>query len=407
MDLSKFRERDRLLAGCATAMICVITLVGLCLTSDAAAFDFPFAITIADLNNDGLPDITVAVTNITGAPPHPGFVSVILQDSLRPGTFLPGEHYSAGTDPLAIAAGDLNGDGCLDLAVADSSSGKVSILMQDPSNPGEFLPQVRISVGGSPSGIEIADIDGDGRADIAVATVATLKILYQDTSGPPGYFLPPVTIPTGHGSWAVAIGDVNGDGVPDLVSVSGVVSVMLQDTDQRGTFLPASDFHADLQPTAIKIGDLNGDGLPDLVVANLGSPTAEASAYVSILLQNPANPGSFLRRANYKAGARTSDIAIGDLNKDGVPDLVAANNGRFNNTGSVSVLLQKPPRKGTELAFSRKNYAGKTGPSSIAIGDLNDDGYPDLAVADGKGATVLFQKPGLPGRFSLPVQVGE
>lgn len=372
-----------------------------------APFNLAFGVVIADLNNDGLPDIAVAVTLVAGAPPHPGFVSVILQNAIAPGTFLKGVRYATGTDPLAIASGDLNGDGLTDLVVADSTSASVSILMQDPSNPGTFLPKTRIVVGGSPSGVAIGDFDGDGRADIAVAAgSAGIKILFQDPSGPPGTFMKPFTVPLPRTSSAVAIGDVNGDGVPDLVSVSDFVSVVLQDAADRGTFLPPTNFRAGLQPSAVKIGDLNGDGLQDLAVANYGAASAPSTASVAVLLQDPVNPGSFLRRTIFLTGARTTDVGIADLNGDGRSDLVTANTGVLSTTGSVSVLLQKPPIAG-KLAFKRKNYPGRIGPWSVAIGDLNGDGKPDIAVADGNLATVRFQNPNVPGTFLRAVAVGQ
>ena len=380
------------------ALVC--TCRGAETTPDIAPFNLPFAIAVADLNNDGLPDIAVAITRVSGAPPHAGFASVILQNPQGPGTFMRAVHYETGSDPLALAVGDLNGDGRSDIAVADSTSGNVSILMQDGSNPGQFLPQTKIHVGGFPSGIAIADIDGDGRSDIAIAAGNPgIRILFQDPSGPSGTFLAPVTLPLRSGSGALAIGDLNGDGVPDLVSASGVVSVLLQDPANRGSFFPAMDFRAGSQPIVVKIADLNGDGLPDLAVGNLDS--------ASVLLQDSANPLSFLKSKKYKTGANTSDITVGDLNGDGRADLVTANSGSLGNfRGSVSVLLQKASRKG-KLTFSRKNYAGRTGPFSVAITDLNGDGRPDIAVADGSEATVLFQRPDRPGVFFAPVIVGK
>lgn len=364
-------------------------------------FNLPSSVATADLNNDGLLDIAVAVIFISGSPPHSGFVSVILQNPEAPGTFFRGAHYATGADPQALAVGDLNGDVNLDLAVANGSSKDISILMQDPSNPGQFLPQTRIHVGGYPSGIAIGDLDGDGRQDVAVATVASgISVLFQDPSAPPGSFLSPVAVSLRRAG-ALAIGDVNDDNVPDLVSVSdkGLVSVLLQDPEHRGTFPTGSDFRVRPQPIAVKIGDLNGDGLPDLAVANIGSPSNPNTANVSVLLQDPAHHGSFLRRIKYRTGARSTDVAIGDLNGDDRPDLITANSGRLGTTGSVSVLLQTPP-KGGKLAFSRKNYAGKRGPSSVAIGDLNGDGKPDIAVADGDSAAVLLQKKEVPVDFS-------
>jgi hypothetical protein len=173
---------------------------------------------------------------------------------------------------------------------------------------------------------------------------------------------------------------------------------LLQDPLNAGTFLPAISFAVGQQPIAVKIADLNGDGLADLAVANLGSPSDLTTASVSVLLQDLAHPGHFLPATNYHTGTASEDVAIGDLNGDGKPDLVVANSG-----GSVSVLLQDPARPGGFLPAV--NYPGK-GPSSVGIGDLNGDGLPDIAVADSTSATVMFQNPGAPGTFFAPVGLG-
>ena len=93
-------------------------------------------------------------------------------------------------------------------------------------------------------------------------------------------------------------------------------------------------------------------------------------------------------------------MAVGDLNGDGRPDIAVANYGLPATPGSVSVLLQDPANPGKFLAPSL--YPGITGPSFVAIGDLNGNGLNDLAIADG-GMVVRFQVVGQPGVFGAPV----
>jgi hypothetical protein len=95
-------------------------------------------------------------------------------------------------------------------------------------------------------------------------------------------------------------------------------------------------------------------------------------------------------------------VAVGDLNGDGKPDLVVASQGPAP-TGAVSVLLQSSTTAGT--FGTATSYAGFGNPLSVAIADLNGDGHPDIAVADGYTATVMLQNASSPGTFANPTQV--
>lgn len=374
-------------------------------------FTLQFSIAIGDVNGDGRPDLALADTFIAGPPPHPGHAAVILQDPGRPGSFFPALNFATGSDPVFITIGDLNGDGLPDLVVANSNSHNVSILLQDPNHPGSFLPAKNYATGRFPNSIAIGDLNGDGRPDLAIATSGpgAVSILIQGPSLP-GSFFPATTLLPGSTASSVAIGDLNSDGKLDIAVANagndgiGNVFVLMQDPASPGAFLPAASFKAGLQPISIAIGDLNGDGSPDLAVANLGSPSDGGTTSVSVILQNPLVPGNFLAATNYPTGFGSQSVAIGDLNGDGRLDLAVANAGSLGSTGSISVLLQDPANPGTYLTAT--NYPGRSQPLSVAIGDLNGDGKPDLAVADG-GASVLFQDQSRPGNFFNSVLVGQ
>jgi hypothetical protein len=373
----------------------------------------PNSIAVADVNGDGVPDLLVATTLDQGLINNPGFANVILGQTSAPGTYQTGVGYpTTGTDPSSIAVADLEGSGHLDLVIANFGSGSVTVYIHG-STPGVFQPGVNIVTGGSPNQVAVGSLNG-GNPDIVVADASAsgnVIVLFHDPANP-GQFLAPVMLPTGVTTSAVAIADINGDGHPDIAAATydsngnnGAVFVFYQSATSPGTFAAPVQFPAGAQPQAVRIADVNGDGLPDLVVANLGPGTdGTGTAGVSVLLQNAASPGTFLAPVTYLTQSGSVDVAVGDVNGDGKPDLVVANLGPAP-TGSVSVLLQNPASPGTFGAAT--NYPGFGQPLSVAIADLNGDGHPDIAIADSTTATVMLQNASSPGTFAQPVQVGQ
>jgi hypothetical protein len=241
--------------------------------------------------------------------------------------------------------GDLNGDGKLDLAVA--ASGANSVLVFTQTATGTFNAPVTYAVGGDPQALTIADLDGNGRADLAVATTAN------------------------------------------------TVSVLLQ--TGAGTFASAVDYVTGVQPVAIQAADLNGDGKLDLLTANFGAATTPGTQGLSVLLQGAA--GTFAAPVSYTTAYRPSGLAVGDLNGDGRPDVAVACQGLPGDPGAVSVLLQSPTTPGALL--TAVDYRGVSGPMGVAIADMDGDGRPDLVLADGD-IVVRLGSATAPGTFGPP-----
>jgi hypothetical protein len=152
----------------------------------------------------------------------------------------------------------------------------------------------------------------------------------------------------------------------------------------------------------VKIADLNGDGFADLIAANFGAGTnGVGSSGVSVVLQNAAAPGTFSAPVTYAAQGGTIHLVVTDIDGDTLPDVVTSNLGP-SPSGSVSVLLQDPSNPGTLKAA--QSYAGFGQPLGVAVADLNADGKPDIAVADGDTATVMLQT-STPGVFATGTQV--
>ena len=350
---------------------------------------FTNSVAIGDFNRDGIPDL-VTVSGLHTGNGTPG-VNILLGNSN--GTFQAPVTYNGGPDPKAVAVGDFNGDGILDLAVADKTSGNVNVLLGDPANPGLLLSAVSYVSGISPTALVAGDFNSDGKLDLAVLNSGGDNVGILLGNGD-GTFQTgsPVSIPLpniANSGSAIAVGDFNRDGKLDLAvsNQNNMVSIVFGNGD--GTFqFPPTNYVTSTSSSVwgISVVDYNHDGIPDLALA---SNTDNA---VTLLAGN--GDGTFLPPMQISVGANTlpSGIAFADLNGDGVPDIITGNQG----TNSVSVLLS-----GTKGA-SQTNIAGCSGGTTVAtvLADFNGDGLNDLAVLNGgtcNSVTVQLNDPNNPG----------
>ena len=176
---------------------------------------------------------------------------------------------------------------------------------------------------------------------------------------------------------SLAVADVNGDGKLDLATANpdlSTVSVLLN--RGNGTFQVKGEYETGLDPLFVRVGDLDRDGKPDLVTAN-------GYGYLSVLAGRGDGTFDSDSRVDYRTGG--GSLAIGDLNGDGWPDLISTNFGQDDETpGSVSVLLNR----GDGTFLPRVEYPAGLTPAFVATADLNRDGKLDLAVANYDGDTV-------------------
>jgi hypothetical protein len=226
-----------------------------------------------------------------------------LESRVVPG-FLAPLAFDAGAGPSSVAVGDFNGDGHLDLAVANTDG--LSVLLG--KGHGSFQTAQSCSArGGS---LAVADMNGDGKLDL-VTSGGSLLLGNGD-----GTFQAARTFPVGIGPFSVAVGDFNGDGHLDLAvanSGSGTVSVLLGNGD--GSFQTARTFSAGSFPQSVAVGDFDGDGHLDLAVANFGFPEAGVPGTVSVLLGN--GDGTFQPAGNFPAGGGPRSVAVGDYHSSG------------------------------------------------------------------------------------------
>ena len=353
------------------------------------------AIAVADIDANGFPDILGMVSTDLGGRATQGYVSTRLQSSA--GAFVMPTRFGVGTGPANLVVVDVNGDGRPDLVVANANDQTITVRLADPTRPGFFQPALVLTTPGRrPLDVAVGDLNGDGRMDIVVAASGANSVLVF-TQTAMGTFNPPVAYAVGGDPQAVTVADLDGNGFADIAvaTTANTVSVLLQTS--AGIFASAVEYTTGVQPVAVKAVDLNGDGKLDLLTANYGAALSPGTQGLSVLLQGA--PGTFLAPVHYATGYRSTALAVGDLNGDGKVDVVVANSGLPGDPGSVSVLLQDPATPGILLAPT--NYRGAWGPMGVALGDMDGDGRLDLVLADGD-IVVRLNSPTAPGTFGPP-----
>src|SRR5438128_2058650 len=276
-----------------------------------------------------------AWVKVVNPSPGGGTSNVAFLEITRPtsSVALSTSYVRAGSSPASVVAGNFNGDGKLDLAVANAGSNNVSMLLGN--GDGTFKPALNSGVLG-PGSLAVGDFNGDGKLDLAV-TNAGVSILLGNGDGA---FRAPVTYATGN------------------------------------------------SPSSVAVGDFNRDGKLDLVVANLVNNSGGTGS-MGVLLGN--GDGTFQPVVNYGLGSNPDSVAIGDFNGDGKLDLAVANSGGYGNPASMKLLLGNG--NGTFQPALEFVGAGSPNPSSLAVGDFIGHGRLDVAVADGSTVTTLLQPP--------------
>jgi hypothetical protein len=275
--------------------------------------------------------------------------------------------------PQALAVGDFNGDGSPDIAVADLGDNTVTVLLGNGSGGFTQAPGSPFAAGNQPHDIAVGDFNGDGIQDLAVASenASDITILLGNGSG--GFIAAPgVPLPTGIYGAAIRVGDFNNDGIQDLVVAgTGYTNVIVLLGNGAGGFSPApsSPIPIGTQPDSFAVADLNADGNQDIVVVDYWSNS------LTVLLGDGSGGFKQASGSPFAVGAGPTSVAVGDFNHDGIPDLAATNS----SDSTVTVLLGDgsgnfSPAAGSPVALA-------TVPNALAVGDFNGDGISDLAIA--------------------------
>jgi hypothetical protein len=285
----------------------------------------PNAIAFADFNNLGTLDLAVGLLDELPPGIPQGAVGILLPQG---GNLLTQAAYPVGSDTVAIATGDFDGDGFVDVVSADGTDGAVALLLNE--GDGTFRAPSSYPLSGAASSMVVADFNGDGRPDVAVALIYDPFVnVLLGASG--GAFDPPALYGVGMGPSAITIGDFDGDGHPDLAVANGsdgTVSVLLGARD--GTFGPQAVLTVRGQPAAITAADFDGDGATDLAIADV------MKARVDVLAGR--GKGTFALAARYDDVSVPSSIAAGVLVAGRRPRVAVTNP----DTGQIGVLLPCP-----------------------------------------------------------------
>jgi hypothetical protein len=314
-------------------------------------------------------------------------------------TLAPAADYPGVSSPAGIAEADFNGDGVVDVALAGV-------------NPNTGLPSVGIYLGGaapvfydltgakSAEDIVTGDFNGDGKIDLAVTDPISGTVNVRLGNGDGTFGAPIVSSygtqqPAGTSATAyLASADFNGDGMPDLAVTDPAdhqISILLGNGSGAFTLgTPITSAEASFDPRYIATADFNGDTAPDLVY-NDGS-----AAQVDVALGN--NAGGFAASTPFALDGAVQGLAVGDLNGDEKPDIVASviTSG---GTGAVDTLLNT----GTSFSAAVSQPTTFANPGPLAVGDVNGDGNADIVTLNSSGALDLLLGNG-DGTFEPAIQ---
>jgi hypothetical protein len=344
----------------------------------------------------------------------PAFYQPVSYGIATDGPFQPANPYAA--------MADFNGDGAPDIAVVDFIGNQVWVSLGQPN--ATYTPagqgfqasiDTPVTSGGTGSlgwvtALNLGGLNppppgqGIAVANTVTNTVDVFSSLYAN----------PVSFSVGTAPTGIVTGNFSGSGYSDLATANfldDTISVLLYTGGPAGlTFAPAVTYSVGKAPAFIATGDVNGDGILDLVTANEGDNT------ISVLFGNGGSSGigngtfqgalSFpvgVLSSNLVAGTNARSVAVADLNGDGYQDVVTANAG--DNTISVLLATVSFIGGGTGFGFTRTDYPVGNQPAAVVIADFNNDFIPDIAVYNAGDLNVNILLGKADGTFGPPTVV--
>jgi hypothetical protein len=264
-----------------------------------------------------------------------------------------------------------------------------------------FSPKQDYGTGYSPFQVGMADVDGDGKADLIASNRYSNSLSVLRNIGTPGAlgFASKVDFQVGNTPFHFAVGDLDGDGKLDLVASNyyGPSISVLRNLSTTGSiaFAERLDLATLLNPTNVTIADLDGDGRPDIGVSSVGTT-------VFSIFRNTSPPGAlaFASREDFDVGAGTQHHLAGDIDGDLKPDLTV-----LKSSGKLQVLRNTSSAEALSFSLETEYATGAT-PLRMKLGDFDDDGKLDVVVTNYDGSSVsVFRNTSTSGSVSFDPRV--
>ncbi len=343
----------------------------------------PRFIAVADVNQDGKPDLIVANADA-------GNVSVLLGDGKGHFQNADGSPFPAGHLPNDIAVADMNHDGHPDLVIANHQSPYITILLGDGKGGFHPAPGSPFDVHSNPHphGIAVGAFSGADRLDVVADSWGNNQIELLKGDGKGGLQMPGRFFPVGHRPYErLRSADFNKDGHPDIVTTNlddDTVTILLGDGKGGFEQAPGSPFPAGAKPWQVAIDDFNGDGNADLaIIPYTRDVTDPRQVAVTVLLGN--GKGGFAPMPTQPLSLQDcqgpNSIATGDIDGDGHRDIAVA----CAESNNVIIFLGH-----AGMTFTRFTQPIAGGWGGIALADLNGDGRDDLITANNSAGTITL-----------------